>query len=141
LKFYVYERLVKILGAYADSIKERWKLISTYRAPAPTRATNLKNGIAVVDIRFAVPLCSWHKNLILNIFDLYKHTTPINSLEFIHTTTLFCRRQSPVVTVICIGCFFREYARELRIFVLRRNNCFLTTRTNRTDAHGVTTLG
>jgi hypothetical protein len=60
LQFYVYEMLVKILGAYADSIKERWKLIGTYRAPAPTGATDLKNDIAVVDIPFAVPLCSWH---------------------------------------------------------------------------------
>jgi hypothetical protein len=43
----------------------------TYRAPAPTGAIDLKNDIAVVAIPFAVPLCSWHWNLVSHILHCF----------------------------------------------------------------------
>lgn len=45
--------------------------IVTYRAPAPTGAIDLKNDIAVVDIPFAVPLCSWHWNSVSDNITLF----------------------------------------------------------------------
>jgi len=50
---------------------EKEREIMTYRAPAPTGAIDLKNDIAVVDIPFAVPLCSWHWNLVSDILHYF----------------------------------------------------------------------